>query len=230
VLLGREGWRVNHKRVDRLYREEGLSIRTKHWKKRMSLPQLFPPLAKRPQEQWSLDFLTDSLVDDRRFRILTIVDNVSRVSPAIVVGFSLKGVPVVAVLEQLKGTMGLRQRIAVDNGPEFISKALDAWTYRNRVMLASPRIMPTSSRSMGTSRRNVWISTGSRPWLRGGSSTTPSDPIGRWGSRRRLRPRVIGRCSTRQQTNPKSRPIWGAGQSSSAFFDSSPFSRSLLRL
>src|ERR671926_91656 len=117
-----------------------------------------------------------------RFRILTIVDNVSRVSPAIVVGFSLKGVPVVAVLEQLKGTMGLRQRIAVDNGPEFISKALDAWTYRNRVMLASPRIMPTSSRSMGTSRRNDWISTGSRPWLRGGSSTTPSDPIGRWGS------------------------------------------------
>jgi putative transposase len=61
-VLRREGWRVNHKRVYRLYREEGLSIRTKHRKKRVSLPRLFPPPAKRPQERWSLDFLTDSLV------------------------------------------------------------------------------------------------------------------------------------------------------------------------
>lgn len=69
VLLRREGWRINQKRVDRLYREEGLSIRTKHRKKRVSLPP-----AKHPDERWCLDFLTDSLVDGRRFRVFTIVD------------------------------------------------------------------------------------------------------------------------------------------------------------
>jgi putative transposase len=79
--------------------------------------------------------LTDSLVDGRCFRVFTILDNVSRGSPAIVVDFPLKGTQVVAVLEQLKRPAGLPQRIAVDKGPEFISKALDAWTYRNRVTL-----------------------------------------------------------------------------------------------
>ena len=73
---------MNHKRVYRLYREEGLSIRVKHRKKRVSLPRTIPPPAERPNERWSIDFLTDSLVDGRRFRIMTIVDNVSRVSPA----------------------------------------------------------------------------------------------------------------------------------------------------
>ena len=82
--------------------------------------------------------MTDSLVDGRRFRVFTIVDNVSRVSPAIAVDFSLKGAQV-AVLERLKGTIGLPQRIAVDNGPEFISKALDGWTYWNGVKLEFSR-------------------------------------------------------------------------------------------
>ena len=134
VLLRREGWRVNHERVYRLDREEGLSIRIKHRKKRVSLPRVVPARAQRPRARWSLDFLTDSLVDGRRFRVFTIVDNVSRVSPAIAVDFSLKGAQV-AVLERLKGTIGLPQRIAVDNGPEFISKALDAWAYWNGVKL-----------------------------------------------------------------------------------------------
>ena len=79
--------------------------------------------------------MTVSLVDGRRFWVFTIVDNVSRVSPAIAVDYSLKGAQVVAVLERLKGTIGLPQRIAVDNGPEFISKALDAWAYWNGVKL-----------------------------------------------------------------------------------------------
>ena len=139
VLLPREGWRVNHKHVYRLYRAEGLSIRIKHRKKRVSLPRVVPARAQRPRERWSLDFVTDSLVDGRRFRVFTIVDNVSRGSPAIAMDFSLKGTQVVAVLEQLKGTIGLRQRIAVDNGLEFISKTLDAWAYRNGVKLEFSR-------------------------------------------------------------------------------------------
>jgi putative transposase len=139
VLLQREGWRVNHKRIHRLYREEGLGIRVKPQRKRVSPRRVAPPPAERPQERWSLDFLTDSLADGRRFRALTLVDNVSRVSPAIEVGVSLTGERVVAVLERLKGTIGVPRRIAIDNGPEFISKALDAWAYRNGVELEFSR-------------------------------------------------------------------------------------------
>jgi putative transposase len=139
ILLRREGWRINHKRVYRLYREEGLGIRVKRRKKLASVPRVLPPPAQRPQERWSLDFLADGLADGRRFRVLTIVDNVSRVSPAIEVGHSLTGERVVAVLERLKRTAGTPERIAIDNGPEFISKALDAWAYRNGVQLEFSR-------------------------------------------------------------------------------------------
>jgi putative transposase len=139
VLLQREGWRVNHKRVYRLYREEGLGIRVKRRRKRASVPRILPPAATRPQERWSLDFLADSLADGRRFRVLTLVDNVSRVSPAIEVGISLTGERVVAILERLKRTVGVPERIAVDNGPEFVSKTLDAWADRNRVQLEFSR-------------------------------------------------------------------------------------------
>jgi putative transposase len=140
VLLRREGWRVNHKRIYRLYREEGLGIRVKRRKKLASVPRLLPPPpARRPQERWSLDFLSDNLAAGRRFRVLTIVDTVSRVSPAIEVGVSLTGERVVAVLERLRRTMGRPERIAIDNGPEFISKALDTWAYRNGVQLEFSR-------------------------------------------------------------------------------------------
>jgi len=130
---------VNHKRVYRLYRDEGLGIRVKRRKKLASAARLQPLPATKPLERWSLDFLTDNLVDGRRFRVLTIVDTVSRVSPAIAVGVSLTGERVVAVLERLKRTTGTPARIAVDNGPEFISKALDAWTYRHGVQLEFSR-------------------------------------------------------------------------------------------
>jgi putative transposase len=139
VLVRREGWRVNHKRIYRLYREEGLGIRVKRRKKLACASRVLPSPATRPFELWSLDFLTDSLADGRRFRVLTIVDHVSRVSPAIEVGSSVTGERVVGVLERLKRMVGRPERIAVDNGPEFISKALDAWAYRNGVQLEFSR-------------------------------------------------------------------------------------------
>ena len=117
---------MNHKRIYRLYRDEELGIRVKRRKKPASAPCVLPPPPTRPHERWSLDFLSDSLVDGERFRILTIVDNVSRVSPAIAVGSSFGGGRVVAALERLQRTTGTPNRIAIDNGPEFISKALDA--------------------------------------------------------------------------------------------------------
>ncbi len=117
----------------------------KRRKKLTSASRVPPTPATRPLERWSLDFLSDSLADGRRFRILTIVDNVSRVSPAIEVGASLTGKRVVAILERLTGTVGRPERIAVDNGPEFISKALDAWAYHNRC--AGPMVRLNHGRS-----------------------------------------------------------------------------------
>jgi len=89
----------------------------------------------RPNERWSMDFISDRLANGHRSRALTLVDNFSRVRPAIEVDRSLTGHRVVAVLERLKVTHGPGtpwvKRIAVDNGPEFVSKALDGWAHRN---------------------------------------------------------------------------------------------------
>ena len=135
ILLRREGWQINCKRVYRLYKLEGLSLRLKTKKKRTSEPRVPPPQVTAPHECWSMDFVADRLSDGRSFRLLTLVDNFSRVSPAIEADFSLTGKRVVEVLERLKATSGLPETIKVDNGSEFISKVLDEWAHRNNVKL-----------------------------------------------------------------------------------------------
>lgn len=139
ILLLREGWHINKKRVYRLYRQEGLELRHKKPKKRISALRVVPPRAKAPNECWSMDFVSDCLHDGRRFRALTIVDNVSRVSPAIEVGKSLSGRRVVEVLEGLALSQGLPKVIQVDNGTEFTSKALDEWAHRCKIRLQFSR-------------------------------------------------------------------------------------------
>ncbi len=139
VLLRREGWHVNHKRVYRLYRLEGVGLRLKQRRKRVSSVRVVPPQATKPNERWAMDFMTDSLYDGRRFRVLTLVDTVTRECPAIEVGQSLTGQRVVTVLNRLRVARGLPNVIAVDNGPEFISKALDAWAHEHGVQLAFSR-------------------------------------------------------------------------------------------
>ncbi len=87
-------------------------------------------------ECWSMDFVADQLFDGRKFRCLTIVDNYSRQCPGIIIGQSLKGEDVVTALEGIKQeTKKLPNRIQVNNGSEFISKALDRWAYDNQVTL-----------------------------------------------------------------------------------------------
>ena len=139
ILLLREGWRINKKRVYRLYRLEGLELRHKQPKKRISCLRVVPEQAKNPNDCWSMDFVSDCLHDGRRFRALTIVDNVSRVSPAIEVGKSLSGQRVVEVLEGLAESHGLPKVIQVDNGTEFTSKALDEWAHRREIKLQFSR-------------------------------------------------------------------------------------------
>jgi len=136
VLLRREGWVVNHKRVYRLYREEGLNLRSKRPKRRISAAhRVERSAAGAVNESWSMDFVCDSLFDGRRFRALTIVDNFSRECVGIWVGQGIKGRDVVAVLRRLKFSRGIPKRIFLDNGPEFISRELDRWAYENGVTL-----------------------------------------------------------------------------------------------
>ena len=139
VLLRREGWHVNHKRVYRLYKLEGLSLRLKTPKKRLGRQRVEGPPATKPNECWSMDFIADRLAGGRSFRALTIVDNFTRECPAIEVDSALTGARVAAVLEDLKKTRGLPTRLKVDNGSEFTSRALDAWAHFNNVKLEFSR-------------------------------------------------------------------------------------------
>lgn len=135
ALLRREGWNINHKRVYRIYTEEGLAVRTKKRRKRVSAVRVVRPGATAPNERWSMDFVSDSLHNGRRFRVLTLVDHFTRVSPTVEVGSSIPGKRVVEILERLAFTVGLPQIITVDNGPEFTGRALDEWAHRNGVKL-----------------------------------------------------------------------------------------------
>lgn len=135
ILLRREGFAVNVKRVRRLYRQLGLAVTRRRGRKRVAVPRqpIVPPT--RPNERWSIDFVSDAVAGGRRFRCLTIVDDCTRECPAIEVDTSLTGERVVAVLERLAVTRGLPAVIVLDNGTEFTSRALDAWAYRRGVRL-----------------------------------------------------------------------------------------------
>jgi len=137
ILLRREGFKDNHKRIHRIYREEGLNLRSKRPRRnKAAAHRLERPLNNSLHECWSMDFVQDQLFDGRRFRCLTIVDNFSRYCHAVRVGKSIKGIDVVEVLEALKKQNKLvPKRIQVDNGSEFISKEFDKWAYENKVML-----------------------------------------------------------------------------------------------
>ena len=136
VLLCREGWSVNHKRTYRLYREQGLMVR-KRKRKRIGLAErLVMPAAQAPNVSWSMDYVADALIDGRKLRALTIVDDFTRECLAIEVDTSLPGGRVVAVLERLRDLRGLPGSITVDHGPEFEGRLLDAWAYERNVRLA----------------------------------------------------------------------------------------------
>lgn len=135
VLLRREGWRVNKKRVHRLYREEGLTVRTLRRRKRASHLRVIAPPPQGANEQWSMDFVADMFLDGRRFRALTVVDHFTRECPIIEADATLTGTKVVAALDRVAKRSGYPKRIRVDNGSEFASKALDAWAYEHDVKL-----------------------------------------------------------------------------------------------
>jgi len=139
VLLRRDGWGVNHKRVYRLYREEGLLVRQRRRKRAAAHERVPLPRPLRPDQGWSMDFLADALGNGRRFRTLNIVDEYTREAPAIEVDTALPGARVARVLEELKQQGRKPEWIVTDNGPEFTGKKLDQWAYENGVRLETIR-------------------------------------------------------------------------------------------
>ena len=136
ILLKREGWKVNHKRVYRLYKQEGLMMRPKRPRRHVSAcRRVERPVANHPDESWSMDFMSDELYNGQRIRLLTLVDNFTRESPAIEVAERLGGQRVVEMLMRLAEERGLPKMIRLDNGPEFTSRLLDQWAYLNGVEL-----------------------------------------------------------------------------------------------
>lgn len=135
LMLAREGWGVNHKRIERLYREERLAVRRKR-RKRVAQTQRRPQsLPSRANERWSMDFMADSLATGRGFRTFNVVDDFTRECLAIEVDTALSGERVARILDRLLETRGKPLTLVSDNGPEFASRALDAWAYRRGVEL-----------------------------------------------------------------------------------------------
>jgi putative transposase len=135
VMLRREDWKVNTKRVYRIYREENLGVRTARRKKRS--PHLRVPLPEptQPNQRWSMDFVSDRLVDGRWFRILTVVDQYTRECLCAYADRSQTGDKVVVQMKRLAVLRGLPQSITTDNGSEFAGKAMEVWAYQNDVKL-----------------------------------------------------------------------------------------------
>ena len=139
--LRRLGFRVNPKRIARLCRDGRLLLMRRKGRKRVAVvrtPHLFPT---GPNQRWSMDFVHDRLADGRAIRVLTMLDEGSRESPALVVGRSLTARHVIGALELLAATRcGFPHTIAVDNGTEFTSQALDIWAEQRGVHLDCSRL------------------------------------------------------------------------------------------
>ncbi len=133
VRLRQEGWLVNAMRVYRLYREDGLTLRTKRRTKAAQRQGRLLSAAVRPNERWSMDLVHDRLADGRSFRCLKVVDQFTRECLALFAGGSLTGDNVARHPESIVLARGLPVSITVDNGSEFASRALDHWAYRRSI-------------------------------------------------------------------------------------------------
>jgi putative transposase len=128
--LREEGWSVNRKRVQRLWREEGLRVPQRRRKRRRLGDSTVPAdrlRAERPNHVWALDFQCDQTADGRALRLLNVVDEFTREALEMLVERSIDADRTVAVLEQLAAERGAPQHIRMDNGPELTAHALRDW-------------------------------------------------------------------------------------------------------
>jgi putative transposase len=133
VMLEREGHVMNHKKLYRIYKEEGLAVRRRRGRKRARGSRTPMPEALRPNQRWSMDFLSDSFGASRRFRILAVNDDCCRENLALVADTSISGDRVARELDALVRLYGKPQSIVTDNGTEFTSRAILEWADKNDV-------------------------------------------------------------------------------------------------
>jgi putative transposase len=136
VLLHREGFSDNHKRIERIYREEGLKVRRKK-RKRVARADIRRVVVtpSGPNQRWSIDFMHDYTASRRTLKVLTMVDDYSKRCPHLETAYSIDGRHVVRVLEALARRQPLPREIVLDHGPEFAGLALDQWAHRRGVHL-----------------------------------------------------------------------------------------------
>jgi len=127
ILLKREGWEVNWKKLYRIYREEGLTVRKRGGRKRAIGARAPMAIPQGPNQRWSLDFVSDALADGRRFRILCVIDDFSRECLAAVVDTSLSGIRVARELDRIAEMRGFPCMVVSDNGTELTSNAMLQW-------------------------------------------------------------------------------------------------------
>lgn len=130
-----EGSLVNHKRVYRLYRVEGLQLPKRRRKHLRSVRRQPLTGAEAPNQRWSMDFMSDAFADGRRFRVFNVIDDFTRECLAIEVGTSLPGMVVTRVLDRVAARRGYPAVIVTDNGPEFRGRDMDAWAFRHGIQL-----------------------------------------------------------------------------------------------
>ena len=133
--LGKRGWSVNHKRIERLWREEGMQVPKKQHKKHRSpcggsANSCVRKRALRPNHVWSYDFVEDRTENNRKLRMLVVIDEFTRESLAIEVAWSFTAAQVVEVLGYLFAVRGVPEHIRSDNGPEFVARVVTRWLYR----------------------------------------------------------------------------------------------------
>ena len=134
-MLYREGLVVNRKRTERIYREEGLKVRRRR-RKRVSVARTPFVIPSAANECWAMDFMSDVLSTGRRYRIFNVLDVRTREGLVCESDTSLPAVRVVELLDQVAIDRGYPKRIVCDNGPEFRSRAFDAWAYEHGVTVA----------------------------------------------------------------------------------------------
>jgi putative transposase len=134
VLLEKDGDVVNHKRLLRVYQEAGLAVRRRE-RKRLARDRVGMPVLTRPNQEWSIDFVSDALANGRAIRSLTVLDDFTKESLAIEVDTSLSGLRVTRVLDRIIAERGKPDGLRLDNGPEFTSRCFIAWAEQRGVPL-----------------------------------------------------------------------------------------------
>ena len=136
VMIRKEFGTINHKRVERLYKEASLNLPRKRRKRKWHGVREIKPVALRPHQSWSMDFVHDRTENGRNLRVLNVVDDYTRELIACIPEHSFSGYRVARELDQIIEMRNIKPKsITMDNGPEFISRAFMSWAYDKKIRI-----------------------------------------------------------------------------------------------